>query len=125
MKTNNTHLNKFVRSYLATGCWVEFESDQEYTVSFEAMRQAFIDCEKFLNLLDKNFMTQDAVKIATRQGKDLPYRAGHDLYLTRNRHGAGFWDGDWDELGDKLTEICHEMKECQLYLGDDGKAYFM
>lgn len=22
-------------------------------------------------------------------------RAGHDLWLTRNRHGAGFWDGGW------------------------------
>lgn len=21
--------------------------------------------------------------------------AGHDLWLTRNGHGAGFWDGDW------------------------------
>lgn len=23
--------------------------------------------------------------------------AGHDFCLTRNRHGAGFWDGDWKE----------------------------
>ena len=21
--------------------------------------------------------------------------AGHDFWLTRNGHGAGFWDGDW------------------------------
>lgn len=119
----HTHLNNFVRSYLTTACWAEFDSDT--TVSFSAMRQAFIDCDKFLGLLDKHFMTADAERIANRAGKDLAYLAGHDLYLTRNRHGAGFWDGDWDELGNKLTEICHEMKECQLYLGDDGKAYFM
>jgi len=24
-------------------------------------------------------------------------RAGMDIWLTRNRHGAGFWDGDWPE----------------------------
>ena len=25
--------------------------------------------------------------------------AGTDFHFTRNRHGAGFWDGDWDEPG--------------------------
>ena len=35
---------------------------------------------------------------------------GHDFWLTRNGHGAGFWDGDWDteedpELGEKITAI--------------------
>lgn len=33
-------------------------------------------------------------------------QAGHDLWLTAARHGAGFWDGDWpEEDGDKLTEL--------------------
>lgn len=31
---------------------------------------------------------------------------GHDLYLTVAGHGAGFWDGDYDEYGDILTESC-------------------
>ena len=71
-------------------------------------------------------MSEDAEFIITKPGNDLTYLAPHDFYLTRNRHGAGFWDGDWeDNIGQKLTEICHEMKECQLYLGDDNKAYFM
>ena len=30
---------------------------------------------------------------------------GHDLWLTIHRHGAGFWDGDY-ENGEKLTELC-------------------
>ena len=30
--------------------------------------------------------------------------AGSDFHLTRNGHGAGFWDGDW-ENGNKLTEL--------------------
>lgn len=32
-------------------------------------------------------------------------RAGHDLWLTRNGHGAGFWDRDLGELGDRLTKV--------------------
>lgn len=30
---------------------------------------------------------------------------GHDFYLTRERHGAGFWDRGLGELGDYLTQI--------------------
>lgn len=30
---------------------------------------------------------------------------GSDLYLTAVGHGAGFWDGDWDPIGDELTAI--------------------
>lgn len=37
--------------------------------------------------------------------KDDLNRAGGDFHLTRNRHGAGFWDGDWKDNGDKLTEL--------------------
>jgi hypothetical protein len=120
-----THLNKFVRSYLATACWVEFESGTTYQLHRSAIRDAFMDCDKFIGLVDKHFMSKDAEYIINRPGNDLELLAPHEFYLTRNRHGAGFWDGDWDELGDKLTEICHEMKESQLYIGDDNMAYFM
>lgn len=30
-------------------------------------------------------------------------QVGHDFLLTRNHHGAGFWDRGLGELGDKLT----------------------
>ena len=33
-----------------------------------------------------------------------PAQAGHDFALTRNGHGAGFWDHDAGEDGDALTE---------------------
>ncbi len=43
--------------------------------------------------------------------------------LTVNRHGAGFWDGDWNS-GDELTAICREhFKEIEVYKGDDGTIY--
>jgi hypothetical protein len=37
---------------------------------------------------------------------DDPYQAGMDLWLTRNRHGAGFWDGDWPRR-DEMTSAAH------------------
>lgn len=51
-------------------------------------------------------------------------RAGSDFFLTRNRHGAGFWDGDWDEPhGKVLTDCAHAYGTFELYEGDDGKVY--
>ena len=48
----------------------------------------------------------------------------HDWALTRNRHGAGFWDGDWVEpWGRRLTDLAHKSGEISLYLGDDGLIY--
>lgn len=52
-----------------------------------------------------------------------PGQAGHDLWLTRNRHGAGFWDRGIGERGTELTESAHAYGEQYLYVGDDGKVY--
>ena len=34
---------------------------------------------------------------------------GHDFYLTREHHGAGFWDRGLGELGNKLTDVAHSF----------------
>lgn len=53
---------------------------------------------------------------------------GHDLWLTENGHGVGFWDRaylevfpdctDGDSLGDALTEAV-QYREAYLYLDDN------
>ncbi len=48
---------------------------------------------------------------------------GHDFWLTRNRHGAGFWDRGLGSLGDDLTKRAHAYGSSDLYVGDDGKVY--
>lgn len=51
-------------------------------------------------------------------------RAGHDFWLTRNGHGAGFWDGDWPEpIAAHLTVASHGFGSSDLYVGDDGALY--
>lgn len=50
--------------------------------------------------------------------------AGHDFALTRNGHGAGFWDGDLPEaLGDRLTKASGTAGQAEAYLGDGGLVY--
>lgn len=51
-------------------------------------------------------------------------RAGHDFWLTRNGHGAGFWDGDWDDdIGQRLTDASDVYGSVNLYVGDEGLIY--
>lgn len=50
---------------------------------------------------------------------------GHDFSLTRNGHGAGFWDRfpETPEPGDALTELCREFRE--VYVSEsDGVLSF-
>ena len=49
--------------------------------------------------------------------------AGHDFWLTRNGHGAGFWERGLGEVGDALTEAAHAYGSVDLTVGDDGKIY--
>jgi len=42
-------------------------------------------------------------------------QAGHDLALTRNHHGTGFWDRDAGKPGDVLTESAKALGEYYLY----------
>lgn len=59
-----------------------------------------------------------------RDGRDRTLaRAGHDLWLTAQGHGAGFWDGDWciragDLRGEPEEDIDHSDA-----LSDIAKTY--
>ena len=51
---------------------------------------------------------------------DNPEGAGHDFWLTRNHEGAGFWDGDWADKGEALTQASHAFGTYTLL--PDGKS---
>lgn len=52
-----------------------------------------------------------------------PEQIGHDFWLTRNHHGAGFWDRGLGARGDELTKACQPYGTADLYIGDDGLIY--
>lgn len=43
----------------------------------------------------------------------------HDFWLTRNGHGAGFWDRGLGELGTALTKAAKTFGTCDLYVDND------
>ena len=46
-----------------------------------------------------------------------------DFWLTRNGHGAGFWDRGLGSVGDELTKNAKPFGSVDAYVGDDGKVY--
>ena len=94
--------------------------DEEYGVEDlaeecrEAMRK---DCEAFAE--DNADAIDRALKASGRTWSDV----GHDFWLTRNRHGAGFWDGRYDEPeASELTSAAKVYGSEYLY-AHDGKIY--
>jgi hypothetical protein len=84
----------------------------------ETQQHAREDCAEFIRTCEAQGITQEALRSLMDSS-----RCGHDLWLTRNRHGAGFWDRGYGDVGDKLTTIAHEMGSRDAYVGDDGKVY--
>jgi hypothetical protein len=113
-------LDTMLNSYIETALWSSTDDDGEaldgvYSrddLADETVNQMRSDCEDFLQSNG-----------TTIEGLDAS-RVGHDFWLTRNRHGAGFWDGDYAEpVGKALTDASHVYGEVNLYVGDDGLIY--
>ncbi len=74
-------------------------------------------------------MRADVVGFCEAQAVDLAAsglsdkQIGHDFWLTRNSHGAGFWDRGIGEVGKRLTDACKTYGSQDMYVGDDGKIY--
>jgi hypothetical protein len=68
----------------------------------------------------EKFLADNAADIGDREEQ-----AGHDLWMTRNGHGVGFWETpDWPaEPGERLTRAAKAMGEAYLYVGDDGMIH--
>lgn len=141
-KRNRSHLNRFTRSYIATALWSSNNSDGtpldspdlDCELSTTFIRECFVDCALFIARVHERFTPEVAEYIINRESTDLDFLAPHDFWLTRNHHGAGFWDGDWDncarhdtdkygELGKLLTTLSQEFLEINLYVADDGEIW--
>jgi len=110
-------IDDFQRQYESTMLWVAgYEPDDtvEGLIDAKAYAELESDCEDFYEAHEELI-------------GDRAERAGHDFYLTRNHHGAGFWDGDWPEpASTKLTDASHvygstDMIDWQLRREEDAE----
>ena len=66
----------------------------------------------------RDFVTENAELL---YGLD-PEQVGHDLALTRNGHGTGFWDRGLGARGTELTKLAHALGEETWVTTDDGRV---
>ena len=63
----------------------------------------------------------DEVVCSVEDGRYSWTHFGHDLWLTRNGHGSGFWNRGLAMLGDELSDHARAMGEVWTYVTDDGE----
>ena len=118
-------MNKFLEAYIIAALWSTndesneaggYPLDQTYGIEDLApktLAKMEADCTKF-QADNKDLL--EASKMDDEQ-------AGHDFWLTRCGHGAGYWDRGLEEVGDQLTAACDKWGSVDLYVGDDGRIY--
>lgn len=122
-------LDEFTQHYITAALWSTNDEPDERggdplednygpeDFAPEALARIIADCQQF--------QEQHGIP----QYNDPRYtdaeKAGHDFWLTRNGHGAGFWDRDELSEADqtRYTEAAKAFGECYIYVGDDGKLY--
>jgi hypothetical protein len=127
--TSNTQMlcasgeHEFINQYIITAFWAshdddgdDFDESEIEDLERETMEKIVKECLEFIKKARETVEDYDDLEEST---------CGHDFFLTRNGHGAGFWDGDYEEeIGKKLTELSEAFSESNPYFGDDGKIYF-
>lgn len=123
-RRNAQRLNEFQRGFLEAALWSSTDEsddsggeplDKNYSIEDiapETLAGLLKDCDDFC---------EANAKLLARAGDDA--QNGHDFWLTRCGHGAGFWDRGYGAVGDKLSDACKPYGNVDLYVGDDGKIY--
>lgn len=140
MYNDEDRLETFFAAYVECALWSSHDEstpdggepmDNNYStedIAEETLEEMRKDCLDFLTAHPEESDIPSFLAVLSDEQLEL---AGHDFWLTRNGHGAGFWDGDWDDLeefggeswGEKLTERSKPYGSVDLYVGDDGKIY--
>lgn len=128
METNSlpVDIDEIVDHYLVAGLWStampDFTGymgngmmDDWYDVDDCVNRDdAYAECESFVRY------NADDLAFIMREHGATAAQIGHDFLLTRDGHGAGFWDRGYGAAGDRLTEACRPYGDSEFY--PDGWA---
>jgi hypothetical protein len=123
MRMTITYIDEFVQAYEECLLWSSVDETYEEQTTFQdggygvedihpdTAAGHVLECVDFIR---HNLEDLDGIDAG---------QAGHDFWLTRNHHGAGFWDRGLGEVGDRLTKAAHVYGGVDPYLGDDGKIH--
>lgn len=130
-------LECFTAHYISTALWSSMDDDgnpldlnyDADDLAPEALDRIKADCAAFFVANAESLHCDGAPQArdfdtTASESERIAAMAGHDFWLTRNGHGAGFWDGDWPEpAATALDNAAKAFGSCDLYVGDDGKIH--
>lgn len=112
------YIQQFTRAYKVAALWSSTDDNGEPLDNGRDLSDIHPDTHAS--------MDKDCAAFVEENWADLealdPEQCGHDLWLTRNGHGAGYFDRGLEEVGDRLTAACGwrtKYPEVDLYVGDD------
>lgn len=117
---NQENLSAFIAGYVEALLWSSVvEQDGEtvnadnFPLSTAGADRCAADCLAFCNA--------NGAFVARAVGLYGASQAGHDFALTRNGHGAGYWDSEElpEDLRQHLTSAAQAAGEANLWLNDD------
>ena len=132
MPKSKQQIDAFTRAYLECALWAETDNSDDSggdplednydldDIDPESLKQAITDCRRFQ---DEN--AEDLARYSNKAWT-ADELGGHDFWLTRRGHGAGFWDRcDFlpKEARDRLTAAAKKCGERYVTVGDDGHVY--
>jgi hypothetical protein len=79
-------------------------------IDAKSLKEIIADCEGFMDEC-----AEADIDLEEDWGLE---EAGHDFWLTRNGHGAGFWDRGKGGLGNKLTEMAKAYGSVRAVIAD-------
>jgi hypothetical protein len=114
-------LDEFFEAYVECALWSSMDDEGEpldmHETSVFCHNTMLNDCRMFT---DRNY---DKLMEALEHSGYTLAKAGHDFWLTRNHHGAGYWDRGLGKVGDRLAYSAEVEGSVDLYVGDDGLVH--
>jgi hypothetical protein len=115
-----SELDQFFRAYVECALWSSTDEEGEplegYELSVQCHNAMLMDCRQWADYNCEKLRQA----IAAVDGYSFA-NAGHDYWLTRNHHGAGFWDRGLGDIGQYLTDMAHAAGSIDLYVSDAGE----
>ena len=106
--------------------------DANYTIeSFdeESLNKLYVEYQQFISVVEEKITAAvgenwDCIDDFYDLAQPAINQTEYDYILTRNHHGAGFWDGDWSsEVSQILTDAAQSQSEFTAYVDDYGRIY--
>lgn len=135
-----TNIAAFITGYLAAALFsstdtvLDEDSNETEVVELDQYEWAegeaeslHDDCKTFIeaHAIDLEAYTEFLSEQGATDGSDPWAQAGHDFWLNRNGHGAGFWSRGAGELGERLASaVGHgtEYPGIDLYLNENKEV---